>query len=478
MRSADLAAAGAAHAESCAAARAKGVVRGGTALIGAGALLLTAAIVGLWQDVRWLSQPFYAFAWWGYILIADGLCAAIRNDSLLTTRRRWAAVLAVGSVTFWFCFEALNLRFRNWYYVEVFPVHNLVECLPAGLFAVVSFATVFLGIFESFELFGAFGLFAQWRGAGRVMGRSSGWVVQAIGVVMAVAAVVWPCYLAPLIWGSLSLIVDPWNARHGRSSLLADLQRGEYGRCARWLVAGLWCGLLWESLNFWAPQKWIYTVRGLEELKLFEMPLLGFLGFPALALDCVAAASWYCAWLARGGHWEERGAIRAQIDERRFARSLPVQMIFWCVIGYCVAHVNVGSVEVALLHLGLTEPEVATLHRHEIRRPRHVLKLDAERSRKQAVLNALKWSEDRWDRLVERSRLYTFKGIGARHGQMLEAIGVGSVADLASYSPASLHEALARGAAASDRDPPRLDMVRVWVIESHRRHGSSDRTME
>jgi hypothetical protein len=39
-------------------------------------------------------------------------------------------------------------------------------------------------------------------------------------------------------------------------------------------------------LDYWARAKWQYTVPIMENLKIFEMPLPGYLGFPALALEC------------------------------------------------------------------------------------------------------------------------------------------------------------------------------------------------
>jgi len=47
------------------------------------------------------------------------------------------------------------------------------------------------------------------------------------------------------------------------------------------------CGLVWEGLNFWAGAKWVYHVPYWEHVKIFEMPLLGFLGFGPFAIAFV-----------------------------------------------------------------------------------------------------------------------------------------------------------------------------------------------
>src|SRR5204863_72797 len=67
--------------------------------------------------------------------------------------------------------------------------------------------------------------------------------------------------------------------------LFADIARGDWGRIARLMAAGLFAGVLWESFNAASRAKWIYTVPLLEHVKLFEMPPIGFLGFPFFALE-------------------------------------------------------------------------------------------------------------------------------------------------------------------------------------------------
>src|SRR3989449_619793 len=95
-----------------------------------------------------------------------------------------------------------------------------------------------------------------------------------------------PRYLYPLTWGAVWLIAEPllYACDPGRS-LFADIARGAWGRVARLMAAGLFAGALWESFNGLARGRWIYTVPFLEHWKVFEMPLVGFLGFPFFALE-------------------------------------------------------------------------------------------------------------------------------------------------------------------------------------------------
>lgn len=58
------------------------------------------------------------------------------------------------------------------------------------------------------------------------------------------------------------------------------------------MSAGVLCGVLWEFWNYYALAKWTYHLPflgSLEHYRLFEMPILGFLGFPAFAVECWVA---------------------------------------------------------------------------------------------------------------------------------------------------------------------------------------------
>ena len=71
-----------------------------------------------------------------------------------------------------------------------------------------------------------------------------------------------------------------------KGAVLRDWQNGWYGRTLACFAGGLLCGFLWEFWNYWAAAKWHYSVPIMENVKIFEMPLPGYLGFPAFALEC------------------------------------------------------------------------------------------------------------------------------------------------------------------------------------------------
>jgi hypothetical protein len=50
-------------------------------------------------------------------------------------------------------------------------------------------------------------------------------------------------------------------------------------------IAGYICGFLWEFWNYWATAKWFYTLPILENIKIFEIPALGFLAYGPFACE-------------------------------------------------------------------------------------------------------------------------------------------------------------------------------------------------
>jgi hypothetical protein len=109
----------------------------------------------------------------------------------------------------------------------------------------------------------------------------------AAGAMMLLLPIMHPSpYLAAPLWLGFAFLLDPLNAFVGGESILGDARDGRYSRLINLMAAGLICGFAWEVWNFWAGAKWKYTVPILANLRIFEMPVLGYGGFPAFAVEC------------------------------------------------------------------------------------------------------------------------------------------------------------------------------------------------
>ncbi|HEY6952335.1 MAG TPA: hypothetical protein VI758_07995, partial [Bacteroidota bacterium] len=84
------------------------------------------------------------------------------------------------------------------------------------------------------------------------------------------------------------LILDPLNVRLGYPALLSRVSKGDWRT-----VAALWCGVLlcgvfWEMWNYCSYPKWVYHVPFVGFAHIFEMPILGYLGYFPFALELYA----------------------------------------------------------------------------------------------------------------------------------------------------------------------------------------------
>jgi hypothetical protein len=114
-----------------------------------------------------------------------------------------------------------------------------------------------------------------------------------VGAAFVTVPLVLPAAVRPwtfgFVWLGFVLLLDPVNFRAGRPSFLAAWRAGDRAFIRRWLVAGIVCGVLWEFWNYWALAKWRYVgVPVFPSVRLFEMPLAGYLGFPPFALEVFA----------------------------------------------------------------------------------------------------------------------------------------------------------------------------------------------
>jgi hypothetical protein len=396
---------------------------------------------------------FYPCAWYGLIFTLDRLIRWREHRSLLRRLGLGGWALFFWSAVVWYGFEAFNLRLHNWHYVFVAD-QSLVR--TAG--AVLSFATVFPGIFWIEHLLAALRLGNRWRGRRRHFAGATLWAMQAIGLLGLGLCLVYPRYCFPLLWVGFVLLVEPFNHRRG-IGLLSQIEAGDYRPVGRQLVAGLLAGLLWESLNFWARTKWIYTVPFFEELKLFEMPLAGFLGFPPFAVQCAAIYRllvWYHLAPAFGGYSQRR--------PRKVATGTRVALAILAAVAALSADHYMNRLTVVSV-----TPAVARVERFD-RETRLLLRAaevyhltDLEGRQAPARWQALAAGLDpvRLVQVKRLSALYLHQGIGVEYGNLLVRAGIDSLGALAVLSAEQVWAKLER--VAPSRALPPLALVRVWV---------------
>jgi hypothetical protein len=256
-----------------------------------GLAIILAAEILLFAGNEFVGGWFTPIAWVGFLFFVDALVYRVEGRSLFVTDRLELLVIAVVSIACWWLFEFYNEpRFWSSDHELWWHYHNLIRNPYLRRVGYdLAFATIFPAMFMAAELFAAT-VFQRWQGRRKVvLSRRVLILLVVAGVVTAILPlVVISRWLVPLVWLSYVLLLDPLNALRGWPSVTGDVGRGDWRRLLALLASGGVCGLLWEFWNYWALTKWTYTVPYLGDVKLFEMPVLGFLGFPPFAVECWA----------------------------------------------------------------------------------------------------------------------------------------------------------------------------------------------
>lgn len=256
-----------------------------------GLFIISFAEASLFAGNDLIGRWFTPIVWTGYVLFADAWVFHLKRRSPLVSDRLAFLVIIITSILTWWMFEFYNApRFWRsdlelwWHY------HNLE---PNPFLRRVgydwAFATIFPGLFLTAEIFSATVFRQSPRTRPMQISRAAMIGCLIIGTALAfLPLAIVSAWFAPLVWLAFILLVDPLNALRGWPSICGDLARGDWRRLCSLLASGLVCGVLWEFWNYWAISRWTYTVPYFGDIKIFEMPVLGYLGFPPFAVECWA----------------------------------------------------------------------------------------------------------------------------------------------------------------------------------------------
>jgi len=250
-------------------------------LVGMG--IITLAEILLFSRFPPVEMYFTPIVWTGYILILDALNFKLHGSSLIRTRPREFAFMLPWSIFCWLVFEGYNLYLQNWTYVGL-PENIVLRWIGYGW----SFATIFPAILETYEFVRP--SFSTMRVRPREPSNR-------LLLSLLIAGLF--CLLLPLavnqnaasrmfalVWVGFAFLLEPITFWNGERSLIRDFRQGGIASLIALLLSGFICGILWEFWNYWASAKWHYSFPlSISGPKIFEMPLLGYLGFPAFAIE-------------------------------------------------------------------------------------------------------------------------------------------------------------------------------------------------
>ncbi len=265
-----------------------------------GLVMILFAELGLFLRIEPFVSFFFLFVWFGYILLLDAIVYKLQGNSLIMNRKGTLLLLFILSASAWWMFELLGRFYlENWYYLS--SVETASGAVVSAKYwtgalrfigGTLAFSTVIPAVFETAGLIKAFHLFdhkkLKRKKKRHYIRKSTLYFMILLGILSLLISAVFPIFGFGLIWIAFFLILDPINYMHHEPSIIGYLKRREFAIPAAFFIAGYVTGFFWEFWNYWAIAKWKYSFPvfgALENIKIFEMPVLGFLAYGFFALE-------------------------------------------------------------------------------------------------------------------------------------------------------------------------------------------------
>jgi hypothetical protein len=105
-----------------------------------------------------------------------------------------------------------------------------------------------------------------------------------LGMLAFLLLALFPREALPLLWIAPLLIIEPLAYAIGYPSLVRDIERHGSTSVASIMSGTFFTGIWWELWNYYSLPKWTYTVPYVDFRRIFEMPIIGCLGYPFFGL--------------------------------------------------------------------------------------------------------------------------------------------------------------------------------------------------
>jgi len=254
----------------------------------AGIILILIAQVNFIFKIEPLASWYFPVIWFGYIFTLDAINYKLHRKSLITNNFKKFIFLIILSAAIWWTFEFFNVAVKNWSYFHA-TGYSEPLWLRRYIFRTLAFGSVLPAIFITFEFFKGIHFLDKFKLNKKH--RINKWflnIMVILGILCILLPLLLPKFTFPLIWLSFFFFLDPINYLHKRPSIISHLKDKRLKIPIALILAGLICGFFWEFWNYWAAVKWSYNIPYVGFFKIFEMPILGYLGYIPFALELYA----------------------------------------------------------------------------------------------------------------------------------------------------------------------------------------------
>jgi len=246
-----------------------------------GILMIIIGQLFIFLKIQPFAMMYCPIIWYGYIFLIDGIVYIFKGNSLIINKTKRFIILTTLSFGFWLIFEFYNEFLGGWYYANLPEPHFL-----ARIIGYLCFSSIVPAVFETADLIKQLHIFKEMR-IHMPVNIILIYSLIAIGLICLIIPYFFPSpYMWMFVWTGFILLLDPISYLfHNEKSIIMLIKKRKLNTILSLFVAGYICGFLWEFWNYWAYTKWYYTVPILENIKIFEIPVLGFLAYGPFAWE-------------------------------------------------------------------------------------------------------------------------------------------------------------------------------------------------
>jgi len=222
--------------------------------------------------------------WLGYALAVDGLVFYRKSSSLLSRNWKKYISLFLISAPAWWLFEIFNLRTQNW----IYDGKQFFSHWEYAVYATLSFSTVVPAVFGTTELVSTLKWISNLKIDIKIFPTKIFIIIHFItGLIMLALVMTYPEIFFVLVWLSVFFILEPVNVWLKRNSIYNYLKNGNWKPVFSLWIGALICGFFWEMWNYFSYPKWIYDIHFANFFHVFEMPLIGYLGYIPFSFELI-----------------------------------------------------------------------------------------------------------------------------------------------------------------------------------------------
>lgn len=257
-------------------------------------IMFWAKLTGPKWIINWALLPL----WWGFILMLDGVVFA-RNGGRSMVKNATAELVAMGvlSISGWLIFEYFNFFIDlNWYY----PAANIMHHDEFLLYAVIGSSAFIPMAFEWYQLLRTFPtLNTRYRSGRKVQyTKTTKIILLVIAWALLFGMSYYPNSLFYGVWlAPLAILIIVLGMLGIWTPFQSIKERGDWTSLVIlapvWVLQGL-CVEWWNHLSYEHalhgptanPGYWNYCIPYVNFTHIFNMPLLGYLGYVPFSLYC------------------------------------------------------------------------------------------------------------------------------------------------------------------------------------------------